>query len=59
MNVDDMLERIDQRLSSLLCNPQPDNIEVLVQCMGVLVEEVRRLRTIVQADPSEGDPKEG
>lgn len=51
--MDDVLDRIDERLSTLLCNPQPDNIEVLVACIGVLTEEVRRLRTIVVSSPSE------
>jgi hypothetical protein len=45
--VDDVLSRIEERLSMLRCNTQPDNIEAIIECLGALTEEVRRLRTLM------------
>lgn len=36
----------------LRCNPQTDNVEVLIECIGALAEEIRRLRAVVEPSPS-------
>jgi hypothetical protein len=54
--VDDVLSRIEERLLMLRCNPRTDTEEVLIECIGALVEEVRRLRTGA-ADSSSPDPE--
>jgi hypothetical protein len=45
--MDDVLSRIEERLSMLRCNTQPDNVETIIECLGALTEEVRRLRTLM------------